>query len=714
MPHPHAAVSIHPDAGFGQRVAKKIIGIIGPHGPEHREMSDVRSNIRTMGRVRGGIRKNRAGTPSRPGRDRPRPSAAQAAHLARLAGPGRRYAGQDDAEVMLALGGWGALESWAAAQKIAAAQEMIRRRPASPQAQAAATAVAATAAAAAAAADLLPPVWDQSLGEELALELSCSVYSGAALADLSYTLRNRLPLAAAALEDGTLDMGKVRLIAAETAVLTDEQARAAEADIAGRWAGLTWGELRDLVTTAVINADPEGAAKRREEASKDARYRFCLDRGALTATLAGYSLPPADAIRADQRVRARARGYRRHGITGAFDQLCALAYLDLLTGRDARDRIAQDPAAAQDSDNDEAEEAAWDSRLAAGPGTVEEPGIDDVPVPDDPDAATLTGIPCPGQPDADDDPEPAEDATDQDDTDGDTRQHGTDEDDGDSGEGDSGEGGQDGGGNGGGPQPGPGTGPVPADEDELAANVDLIVPLADLTGYAQRAAQVRNLGGIDPALARDLTAMAARAHGSTFRIIITGPDGRAVAFGQATPIPRTPGSRHTEGTQLPLPSPAPPGDPPDDPAMPLASFTPATGTPDLATGPDGYGVWRLRIGTTLWTVRLHPVPGPGPCTHDYHSTGYKPGPVLRRLAEVRDGTCMLPGCNRSPRRSESEHCLPWPEGQTCSCNLGLACKKHNLMKKDPRWQVTQKPDGTRTWTAPGQLYYTKKPRIYPT
>jgi hypothetical protein len=244
--------------------------------------------------------------------------------------------------------------------------------------------------------------------------------------------------------------------------------------------------------------------------------------------------------------------------------------------------------------------------------------------------------------------------------------------------------------------------------------VDLIVPLADLTGYAQRAAQVRNLGGIDPALARTLTAMAARAHGSTFRIIITGPDGRAVAFGQATPIPRTPGSRHTEGTQLPLPSPAPPGDPPDDPAMPLASFTPAPGTPDLATGPDGYGLWRLRIGTTLWTVRLHPVPGPGPCTHDYHGTGYKPGPVLRRLAEVRDGTCMLPGCNRSPRRSESEHCLPWPEGQTCSCNLGLACKKHNLMKKDPRWGVTQKPDGTRTWTTPGQLRYTKKPKPYPT
>jgi hypothetical protein len=45
----------------------------------------------------------------------------------------------------------------------------------------------------------------------------------------------------------------------------------------------------------------------------------------------------------------------------------------------------------------------------------------------------------------------------------------------------------------------------------------------------------------------------------------------------------------------------------------------------------------------MYTVRLDPVPGPGPCTHDYRGAGYKPGPVLRRLAEVRDGACMLPG-----------------------------------------------------------------------
>jgi hypothetical protein len=692
-----------------------------------------RCSIRIMNSRRAPDRDTRARLrDSRPGRDRPRPSVAEAARLTRAAGKDRRYGGRPDAEVMLALGGWGALESWACAQKIAATQEMIRRRP---------DRRAVPAAGAGPDQDALPAVWDRTLSEELALELSSSVYSGQALAELSYALGSRLPLTAAALEDGVLDMGKVRLIAGETAVLTDEQARAAEAEIAGQWDGLTWGELRDLVTAAVINADPEGARKRREEASKDARYRFCLDRGALTATLAGYSLPPADAIRADQRVRARARGYRRHGIEGTFDQLCALAYLDLLTGRDARDRIPQGPVPDEDA---EAEEAAWASRLADGPGPAdsEDAVFDDGPVPDDPDAAALAGLPCPDQPAGPDEPAehagpdgPAgsagldEPATESRNDNGDVGRAGEDDSDArdgdrdarDAGDGDGeddDDGGQGGTGDGPGPEPEPrpGGGGAGACDDGLAANVDLIVPLADLTGYAQRAGQVRNLGGIDPELARTLAGMAVRNPGSVFRVIVTGPDGRATAFGQATPITpvtRPLPDRHTEGTQLPLPSSELAGGTPDSPAMPLATFTPASGSPDPSTGLDGTGQWRLRIGTTMYTVRLDPVPGPGPCTHHYQGAGYQPGPVLRRLTEVRDGTCMLPCCNRSPRRCESEHCQPWPAGATCSCNLGLNCKKHNLMKKDPRWQVTQEPDGTRTWTTPAGLRYTSKPKTYP-
>jgi hypothetical protein len=549
-----------------------------------------------MGRMRRTDRNSPAREQtSRPGRERPRPSVAQAARLTRVAGRDRRYAGRPDAEVMLALGQWGAMESWVCAQKIAATQEMIRRRPD--------RRAAVMPGGAAADADVLPAAWDKTLGEELALELSSSVYSGLALAELSFALKNRLPLTAAALEGGTLDMGKVRLIGNETAVLTDEQARMAEAEIAEQWDGLTWGELRDLVTAAVINADPEGARKRREEASKDARYRFCLDRGALTATLAGYSLPPADAIRADLGTRTGEPAPE----AGA---------------RDSPDHDAQDDHS-QDGDGEDGED---------------------------------------------------EDGRDDDSEDGD---------DGGSGPGGSGCGG----------------GGAAACDDGLAANVDLIVPLADLAGYAQRAAQVRNLGGIDPELARTLTAMTARNPGSVFRVIITGPDGRAVAFGQAIPITPAasvtsdasfPRDRHTEGTQLPIPSLGPAADPPDNPDMPLASFTPAPGSRNRVTGQDGHDLWRLQIDSMMYTVRLDPVPGPGPCTHHYRAAGYKPGPVLRRLAEVRDGACMLPGCN-----------------------LGLNCKKHNLMKRDPKWQVTQKPDGSRIWTTPGGLQYEKKPKTYP-
>src|ERR1700734_2649516 len=109
-----------------------------------------------MGRMRSAHRNSPAREEtSRPGRDRPRPSVAEAARLTRVAGRDRRYAGRPDAEVMLALGEWGALESWVCAQKIAAPKEMLgparaRGAPAMPGG-------------AAAGPDVLPAVWDKTL-----------------------------------------------------------------------------------------------------------------------------------------------------------------------------------------------------------------------------------------------------------------------------------------------------------------------------------------------------------------------------------------------------------------------------------------------------------------------------------------------------------------------------------------------------------------------
>ena len=88
----------------------------------------------------------------------------------------------------------------------------------------------------------------------------------------------------------------------------------------------------------MINADPDAAVRRREEAEReDARVRFFRDQ-AGTCGLAGYSLPADEALKASQGISGRARTYRAWGIGGTMEHLRVLAFLDLLTSRDARNR----------------------------------------------------------------------------------------------------------------------------------------------------------------------------------------------------------------------------------------------------------------------------------------------------------------------------------------------------------------------------------------
>ena len=54
-----------------------------------------------------------------------------------------------------------------------------------------------------------------------------------------------------------------------------------------------------------------------------------------TAALAGYGLPPADVLAADQQLTARARALRDAGLPGSLEKLRARAYLDALLDRDS-------------------------------------------------------------------------------------------------------------------------------------------------------------------------------------------------------------------------------------------------------------------------------------------------------------------------------------------------------------------------------------------
>jgi hypothetical protein len=231
-----------------------------------------------------------------------------------------RLAELDDDELIGVLRAWRRLESWCCAGTLAVIAELARRRPA----ERAAPATAGS----------FPDRLSEFIGDEVGAALTLSGRTAGAYLELGLDLATRLPGTARALHGGIIDYLKARLIADLTRVLTDEHARHVEAGILPAAGQQTTGQLRAAVGRAVLAVDPQAAARRREEAQKDPRVRRWQE-DAGTAALAGYGLPPADVLQADQRITGRALRLRDAGLPGSLEELRARAYLDVLLGQDS-------------------------------------------------------------------------------------------------------------------------------------------------------------------------------------------------------------------------------------------------------------------------------------------------------------------------------------------------------------------------------------------
>ncbi|HEY2522845.1 MAG TPA: DUF222 domain-containing protein [Streptosporangiaceae bacterium] len=230
-----------------------------------------------------------------------------------------------DDELIGVLRAWRRLESWSTAGTLTVAAELARRRPADKTPSAAP--------------GDFPAQLSEFISDEIAAALTLSGMAASTLLDLALDLAVRLPGTARALRDGVLDYPRARLIAEATRVLSDDQACQVEDRVLPRAGEQTTGRLRVAVAQAVLAVDPEAAARRREEAQKDPRVcRWREDAG--TAALAGYALPPAEVLEADQRLTARALALRAAGLPGPLEELRARAYLDALLGRDSTPRPA--------------------------------------------------------------------------------------------------------------------------------------------------------------------------------------------------------------------------------------------------------------------------------------------------------------------------------------------------------------------------------------
>ena len=76
-------------------------------------------------------------------------------------------------------------------------------------------------------------------------------------------------------------------------------------------------------------------------------------------------------------------------------------------------------------------------------------------------------------------------------------------------------------------------------------------------------------------------------------------------------------------------------------------------------------------------------------------------PAQRAALTVRDGGCVVAGCDRPPAWCEAHHLRHWLHGgPTDLANLALLCRAHHRAVHEGGWRLARDPDGRLTATPP--------------
>ena len=233
--------------------------------------------------------------------------------------------------------------------------------------------------------------------------------------------------------------------------------------------------------------------------------------------------------------------------------------------------------------------------------------------------------------------------------------------------------------------------------------LDLRLPWGTLTGTGLQAGYLGRLGPITPAQARHLAGLAARDPAVDWRVIVLGPDGRAVAV---TRVPRSAGpARERDG--------------PGGQAGLVGRVTVTITQDHLAEHPSAGGELAPVLDRVLTAAqkaagqaaeRAAADAQAGGCAHAGASPAYRPPPRLTEYVTARDLTCRFGTCRQPAWRCDLDHTTPYDQGgRTCSCNLGPLCRYHHQLKQRPGWTLTQTSPGTFTWTTPTGRQYVTQP-----
>jgi len=534
---------------------------------------------------------------------------------------------------------------------------------------------------------------------QVGLALTLTEYGAADWAELAVALAWRLRATGAALATGRIDWERARLIAAATAVLGDEAARAVEAAVLPDACWQTTADLRKRLRRAVIAADPDAAERRRENAQRHARV--CLygdDDG--TATLTGTGLPAVEAAAAMARITAIARAMRAAGQAGGLDLHRARVMIGLLLGT----LPYIPPPDGTPSDRGPSDRGPSDGGPEPAPSDTPEPPDDgqpgDLPDPRDEDAPPDDGL--------DDD---ADDGLDDDSTcDEDNDLTGAD------------------------PAPGwPGLGAIPpglarptrpADGRPVTGLLDVTLPWTTLAGLAGGPGSLGRIGPVTPAQARQLADAAENDPAAQWRVIVTNAAGQAIRVTRirrrahrARPGPGPPGGSLPRGAGLVGRATVVISQDTIRCRQAGRSGWPGPSATCDSSPPGGMAAAALQAGARALDralVQAAADAAAGGCAHAEESPAYRPPARVREQVTARDLTCRFPTCGQPAWRADLDHTIPHDQGgRTCICNLGGGCRKHHILKQDPRWKLEQTRPGEFTWTTPAGRTYTVRPDTHP-
>ena len=234
-------------------------------------------------------------------------------------------------------------------------------------------------------------------------------------------------------------------------------------------------------------------------------------------------------------------------------------------------------------------------------------------------------------------------------------------------------------------------------------DVQVHVPIGAALGTTGELAALVGHGPLDAGQLHDVLTNAPR-----LRAVWVDEQGVPVALGKQTLVPDRGDPASLRGSLLRLAASGPPGrlhprhphdHPPPEPSSPLAGegLDPGTAQPHGTALPDGNAPPDESPDPAEPARPLAATTAPG--AHPRGTAGpYRVPAALRRLVTTRSPRCEWPGCGHRAVRCDIDHDLAWPEGPTCSCNLGPACRRHHRVKQTG-WTKARRSTGV-SWTSP--------------